>query len=347
MGAALEGGNRFANMPEENYSRGLLTVGPIEGLGEPEYGKVRESYTFEANGQAHRLMITTDRLSAYDSVICTVPGKGAVLNLLSADWFNKTKDIVQNHMVSVPHPNILIAKQAEQTLPVEIVLRRYMAKSATHTSVYRNYIEGRRTIYGFTFPDGLKANQELPMGSILTPTTKSAEGHDEELTNEEARVMVDEAIGWGLWDEVSTVAHQIFEMGRQDSLSNGLLLVDTKYEFGLVDGKLTLIDEVHTPDSSRYWDAASYAALFAADKSPKGFDKEIVRKWLADNGFEGEGAIPIVDPSVIDKVGAAYKVPYEILTGKSLPAEVNDPISGADVAAQAAVSVLVYQHGKS
>ena len=164
--------------PSQNFSRGLMSV-EIPKLGAPIKGKVRDCWVINKDGVDYRIMVTTDRQSAYDRLICTVPGKGQVLNLLSAFWFDLTKDIVPNHVVEVPHPNVLIAKEAKDTLPVEIVLRRYMAKSSTSTSVYHNYFDlGRREIYGIKFPDGLQSNQEFPMGTILTPTTKAESGHD-------------------------------------------------------------------------------------------------------------------------------------------------------------------------
>lgn len=184
-------------VPRENFSRGLLQV-EIPELGIPIKGKVRDNWIVRKGNSEFRLMVTTDRQSAYDRFICTVPGKGQVLNLLSAYWFELTSDIVPNHLVAVPHPNVLVARQAQATLPVEIVLRRYMAKSSTTTSLYHNYTDrGRREIYGIEFPEGLQPNQELPMGTILTPTTKAEAGHDQELTDTQACDIVDGKLGDG------------------------------------------------------------------------------------------------------------------------------------------------------
>ena len=302
--------------PKENFAGGLLQV-DLPELGQPIRGKVRDIWVV---GQ-QRVMVTTDRQSAYDRLICTVPGKGQVLNLKSAYWFDQTKDIVENHMISVPHPNVLIAKQAKATLPVEVVLRRYIAKSSTSTSVYHNYTDlGRREIYGIEFPEGLRANQEFPSGTILTPTTKAEKGHDEELTDGQARGIVDGKLGDGVWDKAKDAALAVFERARKDCLEKGLILVDTKYEFGIdIDGNLMLIDEIHTPDSSRFWLAQTYEEKFSEGKTPDTFDKEILRRWLAEHGFKGDGPVPVVDPEIIDAMAKAYTVPFTMITGKELP----------------------------
>lgn len=322
-----------ADAPAENFSRGLFQV-EIPALGTPIRGKVRDIWTV---GVGHRLMITTDRLSAYDRLICTVPGKGQVLNLLSAYWFEQTLDIVPNQMVAIPHPNVLLARQAQATLPVEIVLRRYMARSSTTTSVYHNYADrGRREIYGIKFPEGLQPNQEFPMGTILTPTTKAETGHDQELTDTQACEIVDGKLGNGTWNKAKTAAQAIFERARTHCLERGLILVDTKYEFGLDrEGNLMLIDEVHTPDSSRFWLAGTYEEKFREGKTPDTFDKEILRRWLAEKGFKGEGPVPQVDAAIIDQVAEAYTVPYKMITGKDLPPAISDSALVGEVAFQA------------
>lgn len=324
--------------PRENFSKGLYRV-EIPELGEPIEGKVRDSWIFkDEHGKYRRVLVTTDRQSAFDSIICTVPGKGQVLNLISAFWFENTKDIVPNHMIAVPHPNVLIAKQAVAILPVEVVVRRYMAKSSTSTSIYHNYAErGRRKIYGIKFQDGLKANQEFPMGTIITPTTKSSSGHDEELTDEEASEIAGNKLGPGIWAQARTAAVQLFEKASAVSLWNGLILVDTKYEFGMdEDGKLMLIDEVHTPDSSRFWLAETYQQKFSKGETPDTFDKEILRRWLAEKGFKGEGPIPKVDPKIISQMSEAYEVPYRMITGNKLPSQ------SGNVAEQVRGAVMQY-----
>lgn len=306
--------------PRENFARGLFTVDISELRVPKTQGKVRDIWIVEKNGQKLRVMVTTDRTSAYDKLICNVPGKGKVLNLISAFWFDETHDIVPNQVIAVPHPNILIAKQAEETLPVEVVLRRYMARSSTSTSVYRNYYEGRREIYGIEFPDGLKPNQEFPMGTISTPTTKAESGqHDVELKDEEAEEIVDSKLGREVWKRVKAAGLALFERALIYHRENGLILADTKLEFGLdKDGNLILIDEVFTPDSSRFWLNNSYQQRLNEEKDPESFDKEILRRWLAQNGFTGEGQIPTIPQGVIDQMASAYRIPYEMVTGKRL-----------------------------
>jgi len=271
-------------IPPENIVPDTLLEIDIPKLGDRIPGKVRDSWIV---GDL-RVAVTTDRQSAYNYVVGTIPGKGQVLNLLSAYWFNETSDIIPNHMEKVPHPNVLVSKQAEQTLPVEVIVRRFMARSQSPTSIYHNYAKlGRREIYGIKFPDNLKPNQEFPMGPIVTPTTKSEA--DEELTDDEAREIVDNKLGNGIWNEAKNAALNLFERARTTLSISDIVLADTKYEFGLdKKGQLMLIDEVHTPDSSRYWLKKTYWERFEAGKDPQNFDKEILRRWLGDNGFTGE-----------------------------------------------------------
>jgi phosphoribosylaminoimidazole-succinocarboxamide synthase len=302
-----------------NFSRGLATV-ELSGLGPKTSGKVRDMWEVEDK----IVIATTDRISAYDRSVGTIPGKGEVLNLLSAFWFEQTQDIIPNHALAVPHPNILIARKAQETLPVEVVLRKYMAKSSTSTSVFDNYMtQKRRNIYGIDFPEGLVANQEFPMGTIITPTTKADQGHDEELTSEQAKKIVDSRLGKGMWNKTRDAAMAIFERGTEVYAQSGLILADTKYEFGIDEkGELMLIDEVHTPDSSRLWLASSYAERFAEAENPETFDKEILRRWLVEPKQKKkfrEGGLPIIPDSLIQKMVDAYRVPYEMVTHHPLP----------------------------
>lgn len=310
---------------KENFARGLRGV-KIPELGHVIRGKVRDSWVVERNGEKIRVMVTTDRQSAFDRDICTVPGKGEVLNLISAFWFEGTQDIAPNQMLAVPHPNVLIAKQVETTLPVELIFRRYMARSSTTTSIYANYfgdksreIDVRRKIYGIDFPEGLQANQEFPFGTISTPTTKAASGHDQELTDEQAEVLVDGRLEKGVWKKAKDAGLALFEHALAYHRKKGLILADTKFEFGLdKDGRLILIDEAFTPDSSRLWRWETYRQRFLDGKDPESFDKEILRRWLAENGFTGEGPVPIVPSEIIDQMASAYRVPYEMITGNRL-----------------------------
>lgn len=280
-------------------------------------GKVRISYALppdEAGGR--RLFVTTDRLSAFDRVIAGVPYKGQVLNELAAWWFAQTSDIVPNHVLSVPDPNVLIARDASP-LPVEVVVRGYIT-GVTSTSLWQQYADGARTIYGHPFPDGLRKNTVLPY-AIVTPTTKAAlGGHDEPLTV--ADVLQRGLMEPKLWGETVEAALQLFRRGQEVAARAGLILADTKYEFGTVDGdgkdgSLMLIDEMHTPDSSRYWVAATYEARLATGEEPESLDKEVVRRALLATGYRGDGAPPALPDEVWQQTSTRYIDAYERLTG--------------------------------
>lgn len=314
----------FKDMNTKNFSKGLFQV-DIPELGEVIRGKVRDNWIIKKDNSKIRVMVTTDRQSAFVKNICTIPGKGQISNLISEFWFDLTKDIVPNHKIAIPHPNVLIAKQAVSVIPVEVVLRRYMAKGLTPTSVYFNYIEkGRREIYGIKFPDGILPNQEFPMGTILTPTTKALDGHDKELTNFEAQNIVDSKFGVGTWNKVEIVAHKVFERARIHCLGRNIILVDTKFEFGVDEnGNIMLIDEILTPDGSRFWLKSKYEDSFKRQEAPE-FDKDVLVRWLTEKGFNGDGEIPEITSEIIDKMIFAYSEPYKIITGKELPHQNSD-----------------------
>ncbi|MEZ5217116.1 MAG: phosphoribosylaminoimidazolesuccinocarboxamide synthase [Ilumatobacteraceae bacterium] len=272
-------------------------------------GKVRVSYRLP---EAKRLLVTTDRLSAFDRVVAAIPYKGQVLNQLAGWWFEQTKDVVANHVVSLPDPNALVAHEAT-TLPVEVIVRGYIT-GVTTTSLWRQYDEGARTIYGYDFPDGLEKNTRLPE-PIITPTTKAAQGaHDEPLSCSD---VVDQGlVEPELWDRVQAAALAIFDFGRRTANAAGLILADTKYEFGMTaDGRLLLIDEVHTPDSSRFWVAETYDERLAAGIDPESLDKEPIRKWLAAAGYKGDGDSPPLPDEVVAETTSRYISAYERLTG--------------------------------
>jgi phosphoribosylaminoimidazole-succinocarboxamide synthase len=277
-------------------------------------GKVRDWYDLP-NGE--RLIITTDRLSAFDVILARVPYKGQVLNQLSAWWFEQTKDIIPNHLVSMPDPNASIV-QVANPLMVEVIVRGYIT-GVTSTALWYRYSLGEREIYGYTFPNGLQKNAELPE-PIITPTTKGgATGHDERLTC--AEVVEKGLLDAKTWDQVQTAALAIFKRGQEVARKAGLILVDTKYEFGLAsDGSVVLIDEVHTPDSSRFWKADSYAERFAAGEDPENFDKEFVRLEYAKQGYRGDGEIPIMPNELWAAASERYITIYELLTGKTFEA---------------------------
>ena len=272
-------------------------------------GKVRVSYAY---GDGRRLFVTTDRLSAFDRVIAGVPYKGQVLNQLSAWWFERTGDVVANHVVDLPDPNVLVARAA-QPLPVEVVVRGYIT-GVTTTSLWRQYADGARTIYGYHFSDGLRKNTELP-SAIVTPTTKAEHGgHDEPLSPSD--VTLKGLVAPDLWRTVESAALELFARGQEIARQSGLILADTKYEFGTTPaGELLLIDEVHTPDSSRYWVADSYAQRLSADEEPESLDKEVVRRALIDAGYDGNGAPPDLAPEVWEATSRRYIDAFERLTG--------------------------------
>jgi phosphoribosylaminoimidazole-succinocarboxamide synthase len=289
---------------------------PLHGRRE---GKIRISYDLPASeGQPERrLFITTDRLSAFDRVLACVPGKGQVLNELAWWWFGELSDIVPNHALSIPDPNVLIATAAVP-LPVEVIVRHAIT-GVTNTSLWQRYAAGQRLIDGHMLPDGLHKNELLPT-PIITPTTKAeAGGHDEPLSvaDVEARGLVAPA----LWEQVCAAALAIFARGSQRAQAAGLILADTKYEFGLApDGTLLLIDEVHTPDSSRFWEGATYEARLGAGQEPESMDKEIVRRAYADLGYRGDGPTPVLDPAVWAAAATGYQRAYERLTGRAFVA---------------------------
>ena len=275
-------------------------------------GKVREWYPLEGG---RRLIITTDRLSAFDRILAQVPYKGQVLNQLSAWWFEKTSDIIPNHNLSMPDPNAAVVTEVEPLL-VEVIVRGYIS-GVTSTALWYRYSLGERDIYGYHFPEGLRKNELLPQ-PIITPTTKGgATGHDERLTC--AEVVEKGLVDAATWDQVQAAALAVFKRGQQLALKAGLILVDTKYEFGrTADGRVLLIDEVHTPDSSRFWKAGSYEGHFTAGQEPENFDKEFVRIAYAGQGYRGDGEIPGMPDSLWTAASERYITIYEMLTGGSL-----------------------------
>lgn len=281
----------------------------LAGIDLPEWGlkrtgKVRDIYTL--GGQ--RVLIATDRVSAFDRVLGLIPYRGQVLNQLSLWWFQQTQDIVANHVIISPDPNVTIAREA-RALPVEVVVRGYIT-GVTGTSMWTLYAQGERAPYGIPLPDGLKKNDPLPQ-PVITPTTKAPDGgHDERLTRDQ--IIGEGLVGPELWAEVEQVALALFARGQMLAREAGLILVDTKYEFGLVDGRLTLIDEIHTPDSSRYWTAESYES----GQEPEHFDKEYLRLWFVAQGYRGEGEPPLMPPDFVAQVAARYIRAYELLTGQ-------------------------------
>lgn len=280
----------------------------IPNLGTKHQGKVRDTFILPDK----RIIVTTDRQSAFDRVLGNIPYKGSVLNQLSAFWFEKTKDIIQNHILAIPDPNVMVVKSAK-LVPIEMVVRGYIT-GVTDTSIWGSYEKGERVIYGIKFPDGLKKNQKLPE-PVITPTTKAEAGHDERLTEKE--ILERKIIDPKIWKQMKKVALEVFERGQKIADKAGIILADTKYEFGILDGKLILIDEVHTPDSSRYWTKKTYKERFKKGMEPESFDKEVLRMWFKEQGFKGEGKIPEMPPEFIAKMSTLYQKIYEHVTGKT------------------------------
>ena len=274
-------------------------------------GKVRDNYDLP---DGRRIIIATDRLSAFDRILTAIPCKGQVLTQIARFWFDHTRDICANHVIDYPDPNVLVCRRLD-ILPVEIVVRDYLT-GTTGTSIWPMYRAGRREIYGIHFPDGLRENQKLS-ATILTPTTKAAEGeHDEPVTAEQ--IVARGLLTGEHWQSVSELALALFARGRAIAAERGLILVDTKYEFGLDrDGLIILADEIHTPDSSRYWIRDSYDRHFAAGKPPETLDKDFLRRWVAARCDPYRDPVPQIPSEIILETARLYIDAYESITSKS------------------------------
>jgi phosphoribosylaminoimidazole-succinocarboxamide synthase len=272
-------------------------------------GKVRENYDLN---DGTRVLIATDRISAFDRNIAVIPLKGQVLTQTARFWFEATQRLCPNHVIEYPDPNVLVCKRLSM-MPVEMVVRDYLA-GTTSTSILQMYKKGNRTMYGHRFPDGLRDNQKLP-ATIITPTTKAEHGeHDAPLSADDivARKLLTEK----QWQEVSEKALALFACGREIAARRGLILVDTKYEFGFDEkGAIVLADEVHTPDSSRYWLSSTYPARFAAGEPPDTLDKDFVRRWVAARCDPYRDPIPPIPPEIIREAARIYISVFETITG--------------------------------
>lgn len=279
----------------------------FKNLGECYRGKVRDNYRQDGR----RILVTTDRISAFDHVLPqTIPFKGQVLNQTAAYFFDATDDIVPNHVLSVPDPNVTIAQECSP-IPIEFVVRGYLAGHA-----WREYDRGARTLCGKALPDGLRESEQLPE-PIVTPTTKAEKGHDQDVTREEA--IASTGIDAATYDQLAEWALALYRRGSEMAEEQGLLLVDTKYEFGrTADGDLVLIDEVHTPDSSRYYYQEGYEERLAEGRPQRQLSKEFVREWLMDNGFQGRDGdeMPTLPDAFRAKVTRRYVELYETVTGE-------------------------------
>jgi phosphoribosylaminoimidazole-succinocarboxamide synthase len=294
------------------YLDNVLRDATIPELPNHYRGKVRDNYDLP-NGQ--RIIIATDRLSAFDQILTAIPLKGQVLTQIARFWFEVTRDICPNHVIDYPDPNVVVCRRLK-ILPVEIVVRDYLA-GTTSTSIWSMYKAGRRDMYGVRFPDGMRENQKLA-STIITPTTKAFDGgHDEPLTLE--GVVEQGLLTAAQWRTVSNLALGLFARGREIARDHGLILVDTKYEFGFDDnGQIILADEIHTPDSSRYWFLESYQRRFEAGQRPESFDKDFVRTWVTARCDPYKDPIPDIPPEVILEAARIYIRAFELITRRPL-----------------------------
>jgi len=310
-------------MPEENIENIIkkqldftLKETKFPSLGKLYRGKVRDNYIKEDI----RIIIATDRLSAFDRVITTIPFKGQMLNQVSSFWFEKTKDLVKNHIIEVPDPNVSVVHQC-QTLPIEIIVRAYLTGTA-----WRNYLKGESTS-GILIPKGMRKNQKLDE-ILITPSTKAETGHDIYISKE--FIIKEKIVSKEIYEQMEDAAMKLFKFGQNYCKKNGLILVDTKYEFGVKDNELIVIDEIHTQDSSRFWILDSYDKKFEENKEPDILDKEIFRGWLMETYPEifpdikpDENIPPITDEIKIE-LAKRYMKSYEKITGIKFKAEISE-----------------------
>jgi phosphoribosylaminoimidazole-succinocarboxamide synthase len=290
------------------------------GLGRRYEGKVRDNYS---PGDGRRILVATDRVSAFDRVLGTLPYKGQMLNRLAAFWFERTRDLAPNHVRRVPDPNVTEAIECEP-LPVEFVMRAYIT-GVTSTSLWTHYERGERAFCGHRLPEGLRKNQRLDR-PLLTPSTKAEKGgHDVSVAR--ADLLASGVIGARDFDAAAALAEALFAFGQRHCAERGLLLVDTKYEFGRApSGEIVVIDEIHTPDSSRFWYQDSYEARLAAGEEPEGFDKEYVRRWLAAAGYRGDGPPPALPDDLRVEASFRYAEAFARVVGEPFVPDTAEPL---------------------
>lgn len=296
---------------ERSLDRAVHSVDFQGRLKKHHSGKVRDVFVVDD----HRLLlVTSDRISVFDRVVGAVPFKGQVLSGISNWWMERVADIVPHHLLSVPHANCVVAKRC-RALPIEVIVRGYLTGNSP-TSIWTVYARGERRYCGHELPDGMTRHQLLPE-PLLTPTTKGDVGeHDELISREE--IIAQGLVPAGLYDRIQTIAIQLYRRGAEQAARSGLLLADTKYEFGLdEEGALTLIDEIHTPDSSRYWFSDDCRARVDAGQEPRGLDKDFVRNYMKSQGFVGNGEAPELPAEIRTEAARRYIALYELLTGLS------------------------------
>lgn len=298
----------------------VLTTTDFPWLGKKYTGKVRDVYD-PSDGTL--ILVATDRHSSFDRHIADIPRKGEILNRISAFWFAMTKDIVPNHMISLPDPNVMVAKKTVP-LPIEAVMRGYLT-GVTDTAIWTHYQNGKRDFGNFTLPDGMKKNQPL-REPVFTPSTKEA-GHDRTLSP--AEILAEGNIDEKTLTEVERISKALFLRGQEHARSRGLILVDTKYEFGRDEnGNIILIDEIHTPDSSRWWYASSYEDRMQEGVEPQFFDKEFLRLWFKEHSDPYKDAtLPEAPPELIEEMTVRYETIYQEITNEALPPLTGEPIN--------------------
>lgn len=276
-------------------------------LGDLYRGKVRDVYSLK---DGRLLMIATDRISAFDVILPRpIPYKGQVLSRIATHFLKETQDIVPNWLESTPHPNVSIGKKCTP-IPLEFVIRGYLTGHA-----WRLYRDGKRSICGVRMPEGMQQNDPFPEGPIITPATKAETGHDEDISAEE--ILSQKLLTEAQWEELTTLTRKLFQRGTERAAQRGLILVDTKYEFGYYEGKIMLMDEIHTPDSSRYFYAEGFEERQQRGETQKQLSKEFVREWLMENGFQGKDgqSVPEMTDGVVERISARYQELYEQLMG--------------------------------
>ncbi|MFX0059421.1 MAG: phosphoribosylaminoimidazolesuccinocarboxamide synthase [Candidatus Hodarchaeota archaeon] len=288
----------------------------FSSLGELYKGKVRDNYIKENI----RIIIATDRLSAFDRVITTIPFKGQMLNQVSAFWFEKTKNLVKNHIIDIPDPNVAVVHQCEM-IPIEIIVRAYITGTA-----WRNYLKGETTS-GINLPKGLRKNEKLD-NILITPSTKAESGHDIYISKK--KILNEEMVTKEIYEQMEDAAIKLYKFGQEYCTKNGLILVDTKYEFGIKNGELMVIDEIHTQDSSRFWILETYEKQFEMGEEPEILDKEIFRGWLMETypdvfpNIKPDQDIPPISSDIKLELAKRYMRSYEKITGLEFKAEVSD-----------------------
>ena len=288
----------------------LLTT-HLNSIGVRYEGKVRDNYTTQ---DGRRIIVVTDRISAFDRIIGTLPLKGQLLTTCAHWWFERTRDVAPNHLLSMPDPNVMIVREC-RTLPVEMVVRAYLT-GTTSTSIWVHYERGERVFCGHKLPNGMRKHERLPK-LLLTPSTKANDGaHDVSASRDQ--ILATTKMNAADFDAAAEMAMALFRRGQQLCADRGLILVDTKYEFGKTpEGNLVVIDEIHTPDSSRFWFSDTYEDRFASGIDPESFDKEYVRRWLASRGFRGEGLVPSLPDEVRVEATYRYIEAIERITGEN------------------------------